>query len=179
MIQVAIARRYAAALFEVGLAQGQLEPFCEGLETMARALKASPELNAVMTSPSFTATQRHAVLAKMIPAMALPPMVANLLKLLVDRSRLAHVEAIARDLRSRVDAHQGRLRAKVTTAVKVDEATVARIQSQLGAATRKTVSVESAVDPSLLGGVVAEVGFQTFDGSLKTQLETLRTELSR
>jgi F-type H+-transporting ATPase subunit delta len=41
------------------------------------------------------------------------------------------------------------------------------------------VSVEVEVDPDLIGGIVAQVGDLVFDGSLRTQLEQLRNNLTR
>jgi len=37
--------------------------------------------------------------------------------------------------------------------------------------------METAVDPELIGGLVARVGDLVLDGSVRTQLEDLRTKL--
>ena len=55
---------------------------------------------------------------------------------------------------------------------------LAELTRRLGEATRKNVAVEATVDRSLLGGVVAQVGNVVYDGSLRTQLESLRRELA-
>jgi F-type H+-transporting ATPase subunit delta len=41
------------------------------------------------------------------------------------------------------------------------------------------VELEESIDSSLLGGAVASVGGLVFDGSLRTQLEQLRSSLTR
>ena len=43
--------------------------------------------------------------------------------------------------------------------------------------TGTTVQVDTVVDPTLLGGVMATVGSTVYDGTVKTQLEKLRNQL--
>ena len=45
--------------------------------------------------------------------------------------------------------------------------------------TRREVILDSKTDPSIIGGVVTQVGATLFDGSLRTQLERMREELKR
>ena len=55
---------------------------------------------------------------------------------------------------------------------------VDRIAASLAEATNKKVILDTREDPALLGGVVAQVGNVVYDGSLRTQLESLRRDLS-
>jgi F-type H+-transporting ATPase subunit delta len=71
------------------------------------------------------------------------------------------------------------VRAHVASAVPLDAAAVNRLSKRLAEATRARVIVDREVDESLLGGVVAQVGSLTYDGSLKTQLEILRRTLKQ
>jgi F-type H+-transporting ATPase subunit delta len=41
------------------------------------------------------------------------------------------------------------------------------------------VHLELEVDPELIGGVIAKVGDLCFDGSIRTQLEHLRANLTK
>ena len=61
----------------------------------------------------------------------------------------------------------------------LDDAAIAAIAEKLSATTQKKVLVERAVDPAILGGVVAQVGSVVYDGSLRTQLEDLRATLKQ
>ena len=77
------------------------------------------------------------------------------------------------------DVELGRVRARVTSAVPLDDASVAAIAEKLAASTQKKVLVERVVDPAILGGVVAQVGSLVYDGSVRTQLEDLRKTLKQ
>jgi F-type H+-transporting ATPase subunit delta len=178
VIRVSIAQRYARALLDVGLQAGKLEELGEGLDTMAQALRVSPELREVMENPAVSSQTRHAVLEKLIAQFKTPPLAANLFRLLVDRARLGYVEAIARSYRDLVDERTNRVRAKITSAVPLEEKTVETIQNNLAMLTRKKVTLEKVVDPKILGGVIAQVGSFTLDGSLASQLQSLRRHLT-
>jgi F-type H+-transporting ATPase subunit delta len=77
------------------------------------------------------------------------------------------------------DQHLGRLRARVTSAVKLDDGAAQAIADKLSRATQAEVLLDRVVDPAILGGVVAQVGRFVYDGSVRTQLEDLRKQLKR
>lgn len=95
-------------------------------------------------------------------------MLTNLLKLLVDRNRMEVLPQLTRGYRDLVDARIGRVRGKVTSAVGLTAGQLAAVCGSLESLTQRRVLLESTVDASLLGGVVAQVGSRTYDGSLKT-----------
>ena len=57
--------------------------------------------------------------------------------------------------------------------------TFPRLKSALEKQTGKTVILERKVDPTLIGGVVAQVGDLVFDGSVKNQLEQMISNVMR
>jgi F-type H+-transporting ATPase subunit delta len=69
--------------------------------------------------------------------------------------------------------------AQVTSAGPLDEAGQQRLRQALSERTGRDVTLEIQLDPTLIGGAVAKVGDLVFDGSLRTQLDTLRTHLMK
>jgi F-type H+-transporting ATPase subunit delta len=67
----------------------------------------------------------------------------------------------------------------VISAVPLAEAAAKEIGGKLAQAAGAEVILDRAVDPSILGGVIAQVGRFTYDGSVRTQLEELRRSLTR
>ena len=174
MIVGSIARRYAKALFSLADEQGQVEQWSSGLEGLGRALASSPELRETLASPLFEKDQRRAVVGELAKALGLAETVRNFLLLLADRDRLAYLPAIVQNFRDLADARLGRIRARVTSAVPLTPEEAKRIAERLAQAEKAQVIVETAVDPALLGGVVAQVGSLVYDGSVRSQLEELR-----
>lgn len=179
MIVGSIARRYAKALFSLADEQGQVEQWSGGLESLGKALAASPELRETLASPLFEKEQRRAVVASLAKAIGLAEAPTSFLLLLADRDRLAYLSAIIVQFRDLADARLGRVRAKVTSAVALSPDEAKAIAEKLTQAQKAEVIVETAVDPALLGGVVAQVGSLVYDGSVRTQLEELRRAMKR
>jgi F-type H+-transporting ATPase subunit delta len=179
MIPGSIARRYAKALFSLAVEKGRIEPWCDRLLALGRAIDASPELKDLLANPAYTREVRAAVVLRLAQDLTLDAEPSALLQLLGERNRLGGLSAIVVAFRELADVELGRVRATVTSAVPLDDAAVDAIAARLSAATQKKVLVERAIDPAILGGVVAQVGSVVYDGSLRTQLEDLRSTLKR
>lgn len=179
MIPGSIARRYAKALFSLAVEKGRIEAWSDSLLALGKAVDASPELRDVLQNPAYTREARARIVAELAKAIQLDAEPAALLQLLGERNRLPGLSAIVGAFRELGDVELGRVRAKVTSAVPLDDAAVNAIAEKLSASTQKKVLVERAVDPALIGGVVTQVGSVVYDGSLRTQLEDLRTSLKR
>jgi F-type H+-transporting ATPase subunit delta len=179
MIPGSIARRYAKALFSLAVEKGRIEPWSDNLLALGQAIDASSELRDVLQNPAYARDVRSAVVTRLAETMKLDAEPASLVQLLGERNRLGGLSAIVAAFRELADVELGRLRATVTSAVPLDDAAVQAIAAQLSAATHKTVLVERAIDPAILGGVVAQVGSVVYDGSIRTQLEDLRSTLKR
>ena len=179
MIVGSIPRRYAKALFELAVEQGKVEAWSERLSALKQAVESSEELRDVLVNPIYTKEQRRAIAGKIVAALRLDPAPANLLYLLGERNRLACLGAVVEVFGSLADEKLGRLRARISSAVALDQATAQSLANKLAIATNSQVILERAVEPDLIGGVVAQVGRLTYDGSLLTQLEDLRNTLKQ
>jgi F-type H+-transporting ATPase subunit delta len=179
MIPGSIARRYAKALFSLAVEKGRIEPWSDSLLALGKAIEDSTELRDVLQNPAYPREIRAAVVARLTEPLQLDAAPAALLQLLGERNRLGGLSGIVAAFRELADVELGRVRAKVTSAVPLDDAAIIAIAEKLSAATQKKVLVERAVDPAILGGVVAQVGSVVYDGSIRTQLEDLRSTLKR
>jgi F-type H+-transporting ATPase subunit delta len=179
MIVGSIPRRYAKALFELAAEQGKVEAWSERLAALRQIIESASELQDVLVNPIYTADQRRAILGKIATALSLDAAIANLISLLGDRNRLGYLAGIVDAFTALADQKLGRVRARVTSAVPLDPAAAGELSDRLARATRAQVIVDSKVDPQLIGGVVAQVGDLTYDGSIRAQLEALRTDLKQ
>jgi F-type H+-transporting ATPase subunit delta len=179
MIVGSIARRYAKALFDLAVEQGKVEAWAQALGALQQAVESSAELSDVLVNPIYTREQRRAISGKLATALKLDPEPANLLYLLGDRNRLAYLDAVVGVFRDLADQKLGRLRARIVSAVPLETLDAQAIADRLARATRAQVILDRSVDPDLLGGVVAQVGGLTYDGSVRSQLEELRRTLKQ
>ena len=174
----AVARRYAAALVELAVEENSLDRVAKDLAAVASQLGSSDELQAALANPSFSLHERKKVLEVLITRLGLTKMTSNFLNLLVDKNRIAAFGAIEKAVQERNDALTGRVRAQVSSAVKLDRATIDTLQKHIAKITnKKEVVLTESVDPALVGGIVTQVGDLVLDGSVRTQLRLMRDRL--
>jgi F-type H+-transporting ATPase subunit delta len=71
------------------------------------------------------------------------------------------------------------MQARVVSAAPLRAEQRERLRRALASRTGQQIELAESVDPTLLGGAIAEVGGLVIDGSLRTQLEQLRHSLTR
>jgi F-type H+-transporting ATPase subunit delta len=179
MVTGSLARRYARAVIELGTEHRNLEQIGAELRTLARAMHESAELVSSLTNPAIRRADRRKVIDALLQRIGASPHTKNLVYILLDGERLASLPAISREVDAMIEARSGRIAAEVTSAKPLDAAELAQITAALEQLSGKQVTVTRREDPSLLGGVVAKLGDRVYDGSLRTQLRTLRDELNK
>lgn len=177
MIPGSVARRYAKALMDIGVANRTYEGLGREIQRLGKAFASSPELREALSNPVFLLSQRRKLLEELCRRLAVSKTVHNFTMLLLERNRISSLPDIARQIRAMVDLQAGRVRAKVTSAKPLDMAAEVRIKSALERTTGKTVVLEKSEDPALLGGIVTQLGDTVYDGSLVTQLNNMRQRL--
>jgi F-type H+-transporting ATPase subunit delta len=172
-----VARRYAQALLELGVAENTLDSIVDEIAAAAAAWEASADFRNAIENPLVAHEAKKAVIGEMAGRIGASPTTRHTLLLLVDRRRMKTLPYLARTLRELADARKGVLRAEVTTAAPLSDEYYAKLQAKLEKMTGKSVVIDRRIDASLIGGVVARIGDRIFDGSLHTRLQSLRDVL--
>lgn len=167
---------YATALFEVARVEGSLDEVEDELFRFARTLEGNDELRAVLTDAAIPAQRRIGVVHDLLGAKA-SPVTANLVMFVVGAGRARELPQIVDRLVERAASEKQRVVAEVRTAVPLTDDQRTRLATALGNATGRAVEVKVIVDPSVLGGVVAQVGDTVIDGSVRSRLDRLREQI--
>jgi len=171
------ATRYARALLEVLLKESTPERGAVDLAGVAALLQQFPELQRAFTNPAIPAARKRALVNELLPKLSLSAPVGKLLLMLAERDRLVLVSDLIQVYQERLEDLQQVVRAEVTTAQPLTPERLSSLQQRLAGATGRTVKVTTKVDPSIIGGVRAQIGGTVYDGSIATQLEAFRQKL--
>ena len=174
----AVARRYAKALLELGQESDSLDAIASDLDAFGKVLQQNDaELFGVLCHPGLDPSDRAKVLAAVLERAKLNPVVANTLKLVLDKGRFALVPEITAQVQELADEAAGRVRATVTTAEPISDALKSEIAAALTASTAKEVVLTSDVDADLIGGLVIRVGDTVYDASVRYRLQDIKQKL--
>jgi F-type H+-transporting ATPase subunit delta len=173
-----VARSYGKALFELARERNQVDVVARELDAVAAQFAAEPALHAFFMRPWITATAKRGVAAELASRLQFSKLAADFLALVAAQGRADHLEAIVAAYRKLHDEAEGRVRARVRSAVPLNDADRAALTSRLRRALGgKHIVLEEVADRELLGGFVAEVGSLLVDASLDGQLARMHRRL--
>jgi len=147
------------------------------LRSFDELVQSSHELQNALLSPAVAPLRKRAVIARFASELPLTKIVRNFLYVLINRRRIGLLHDIRAAFDAEIDERSGIVRAQVTSAVPLPDPERAEMQSTLSRLTGKQVVAEFSIDQELIGGVVAKIGSTIYDGSVRGQLEQLRTRL--
>jgi F-type H+-transporting ATPase subunit delta len=169
------ARRYAEAAFELATRDGALDAWMSGLD-MAASVLGDPTVADLVGSPAVPLRDRTAVVSRLLDGRV-PPVVANLARLLVERGRADRLPAVAAEYRRLLNRARGVVEATVTSAAPLTADETAAIRARIATMTGRTVDLTVATDDALIGGITVRVGDTLYDASVRGRLERLREQL--
>lgn len=177
MIVGSAARRYARAIFAVAEEQGALDQMGAELQLLG-VIAEDPEIAAALANPLLSATARRGLAVTIADNLKLSPTTRNFISLLADHRRLDQLVGIAREFTRILDRKLNRVRATITSATPLDDAQRQRLIASFEQKFGRSVVAETTVDPQLLGGVVVDVEGTVYDGSVRTQLQSLANRIA-
>jgi F-type H+-transporting ATPase subunit delta len=172
-----VSTRYARALFLAARKAGELDGAAESFAAVAAALAATPDLKIFLEGPQVAEAQKKALLRNVF-GERVEVTLLNFLLLLVDKDRIEHLAGIQEDFQLLVEKEQGLSRAQVTTAVPLPEDLERDLAAKLEQLIGARVLLVKSVDPSVMGGVRVTLGDQVIDGTVRTNLKRLGTQLA-
>lgn len=169
---------YARALFSVAEAEGSLDDVEDELFRFARTVEVNSRLRDALTDPALPPERKKSVVTQLLGGKASPHTV-GLLGFLVEQGRAKDLPKIINALVELASERRRTAVAEVRTAVPLSPEQRERLAEALNRATGKEVDLKVLVDPSVLGGVIARVGDEVFDGTIRRKLELARERLVR
>jgi F-type H+-transporting ATPase subunit delta len=174
----ALVRGYAEALFAVAEAEGEASAVEDQLYAFAKALETETRVREALTDPTLPAENKKGLVRDLLGERANPHTV-NALGFLIDQGRARDIGRIVEELAAVAAERRAHQVAEVRSAVPLDEAQRERLATALSRATGRQVEVKVVVDPTVVGGIVAKVGDEVFDGSVRARLAEARERLAR
>jgi len=174
-----IAKRYSKALFNLAQEEKAIEQYGTELDGFSEVIKDLPDLGNALRNPLYPEAVKRNLFQKVAAQLELSPIMNSFLNLLVEKKRIQHLPEIADYYHRLMDEYSNIARAKVKAAFKLGAAEIEEISAALEKKIGKKIVVEFEEDPSLLGGIFAQIGDFVLDGSVKRQLLNFKESLKR
>lgn len=168
-----LARPYARAAYAHARDGGDAAQWSQALGFAAR-VAADPQVASLLSHPQLSSANA----ATLLVADGAGESFQRFIELLADNQRLALLPEIAglyEDLRAEAERV---VRATVTSAAELQPGELESIKAALRRRFDRDVQIQTAVDPSLIGGAVIDTGDLVIDGSLRGKLARLESSLT-
>ncbi|MBI2936528.1 MAG: F0F1 ATP synthase subunit delta [Chloroflexi bacterium] len=167
-------KRYAQAVFELARERGQVDQWQEDLQAMVNAAR-STGFAMLLETPNVSLSDKVQAIQEILPQLA--PLASNLLALLAQHRAVAFLPRIQEEFQKLLDASVGVQRALAVTAIPLAQGDQERVARHLKEVWDREIVLSTRIDPSILGGMVIQVGDRVLDGSTRGRLQALRKTL--
>lgn len=165
---------YAEALLAVARSEGNLAEVEEELFRFARLLEGNDDLRTTLTDAQLPSSRRQQIVEDLLGGVA-NPVTTALVSMVVGTGRARDLTAIIDELVKLSAAEGDKELAEVRSTVELTDDQKQRLVEALEAKTGKKIELKVIIDPTVLGGLVAQVGDTVIDGSIKTRLAQLKS----
>jgi F-type H+-transporting ATPase subunit delta len=176
-IRASLAGRYASALFDLARDQRQIDAVSRSLDVLSQAMVDSRDFAEVVDSPVVSREEASSALAALAPQLGLDPITTNFVGVLARNGRKGQLRSVIRAFGRLAAEHRGETVAEVTTARPLNDDQIGQLKQQLRTRAGREVSIDAAVNPEILGGIVVKLGSQMIDASIRTKLNRLASAM--
>lgn len=164
------------ALFGAAERDKELEQVEDELFRFERILQDDGELTGLLDEYTVDAARRTQLLDTLLGGK-ITEVTATLLRHTVASQRKRSILLAIDDLLEQAAARQERSVARVVSAVPISDSQQSRLATVLSGMYGRDISIRTALDPSLRGGLVVRVGDEIIDGSIAARLTEAKTTM--
>ena len=177
MNQSIISTRYAKALMMAGTDNRCLDSLRADMDLIGATIRDNPVFRQVLSNPVIKPPQKRKVMAELLENR-IHPLTLNFINLSIRNRREIMLSDVARDFIDLYEKSKGIKRARVVSAVGIDESSKKRLQQQLNVLFQADVQMTAETNPKLIGGLVLRVGDHQYDASLSSALKRMKKTLT-
>jgi F-type H+-transporting ATPase subunit delta len=167
---------YAQAIHTIAAAEGKLSQVEDELFQIGQLVQSNEALRAAVTDPHAPVALRQQVMEDLLKGRASSATVGAV-SLVIGAGHAAQLPAIARAVLELGGASRNHAIAEVRSAVALTDEQRKRLASALKASTGKDVEIKVVIDPTVLGGIITQIGDTVIDGSVRHRLNRVRETL--
>jgi len=172
-----ISRRYAKALISsIGERDGY-EGVGRELKEVSETIDRERRLKEILNHPGISIQFKRQILDLLLQRLSISKITANFLRLLLEKHRLNKLPVIIEIFEQMAMEALGKAKALVKTPFPLKEEEEEYLRLKLEEHTGKKIILESEIDPDLIGGIYIRIGSTIYDGTIKSQLTTLKERL--
>lgn len=175
MRSLEIARRYAAALYQVSIEDNSVQEIDDELAALATGTSDEAEVRRFLAHPLIPRETKSVFLETAFPETT--NRMKTFLELLIRNRRETYLDLIYDEFVSIRTADEGMVQVTISTAQALSTEDRGLLSERLEAALKRPVRLAERIDKEMLGGARIEAAGHVLDGTIRARLRELRKQL--
>jgi F-type H+-transporting ATPase subunit delta len=179
MLNPRLASRYAKSLIDISIEHNCLEDILQDMQLVNTICQQNSDFVAMMRSPIIKADKKTSIIDAIFSSKV-TKLSNSFFKLLINKGREQNIDEIATAFIAQYRHYKNMRFVKLTTASAVHTSVVETLQAKLSNLfAGSSIHIETAIDPSLLGGFVLDMGDKQMDASVARDLNDIKKQFSK
>jgi len=164
-------------LFELAQERQMLDKVEKDMEEIRKLIDESDDFREFLANPLITESAKQEIVRELF-ADRIQPLTLQFLELLTEKRRIAILPAVVEQFREMLLEYQHILEGELISAVPLEKKQFESIKKHLENMLGQTVTLQSKIQPEIIGGFVVRIQDMVIDNSIRLQLNKLREKLS-
>lgn len=170
---------YGDALFELAVEMGKLDSFLDEAKAVVAAIATNDEFNRMMNHPKIVKEDKISTIEAIFKGRISDELLGLMVQL-VTKGHTAEMKAVFEHFIDRAKEYKRIGTVYVTTVIELNEIQKHDLVEKLKSTTEyESFEIHYNQDPSLIGGMVIRIKDRVVDSSIRTKLESLKSDLSK
>ena len=171
------AGKYSLALYELAEEANALDEIEKHSSSIIKLISSSDEFNSLIKDPTNKKEDQLNIISKISENYKLNNLLTKFLSFLISKRRLFYVEKILKDFIEICSKKRGEIKAELTAAKELNDSEIDKIKNELTQNFGSNVKLNYKHDPSLIGGLIIQVGSVMVDTSIKNKLHQIENKM--
>ena len=169
--------RYSLALYELSEESKATDEIEKDCSSIIQLISNSEDFNLLIKDPTNKKEDQLNVILKISEKFKINNLLTKFLSFLIYKRRFFYVEKILKDFIETCSKKRGEIKAELTAAKELTEKEINNIKEELTKNFSSKIKLNYKYDPSLIGGLVVQVGSIMVDTSIKNKLQKIENRM--
>ena len=169
--------RYSLALYELAEESNATHEIEKDSLSIIQLISNSEDFNLLIKDPTNQKEDQLNVILKISDKFKINNLLTKFLSFLISKRRFFYVEKILKDFIETCSKKRGEIKAELTAAKELTEKEINSIKEELTKNFSSKIKLNYKYDPSLIGGLIVQVGSTMVDTSIKNKLQKITNRM--
>lgn len=168
---------YSLALYELAKENNSLDLVEQQVNSIIELIKQSEDFNILIKDPTNKQREKLNAMKTISEKFNFNEIFKKFLNFLIFKRRFNNIERILKDFLDICSNKRGEIRAKLTAAKELNNNDIEKIKNELAKNFGSNIKINYRHDPSLIGGLIVQIGSIMVDTSIKNKLQNIENKM--